>query len=164
MTFLAIPESELEEVLASLEMIEDHGLVLTGFGDNGALIPRSREVLQAARALGFTEEGADQWASAASAFEDNSPFEEVHFDAMAGELAMRQWEAEAEQDEASQGDMFEGLAESRGLAARLGEEELLGTLEESDAATPIRRGARTTRRRRGTGMRQEVVYRWGNAR
>ena len=52
-SFLAVAAADLEEGLATSEMCERHGFEVRAFGPQGNLVPRSRDLVQAALDLGF---------------------------------------------------------------------------------------------------------------
>ena len=146
-TFLAVPESELEETLSSVGMVEAHGFEIAGFGTSGALVPRGRDLLLAATRLGFSEASMEAWASAASEADEDLPIEDFELDPVVAELTRHQLVADAEQEASMSQEWSESRAESRarpehlefleaGLDGSAGE----GGVETPTSQTQVRRG------------------------
>ena len=137
-TFLAVPESDLEETLATVGMVEAHGFTIAGFGPTGVLVPRGRDLLLAAARLGFTESSTDVWASAASGAEEGLPFEDFEFDPVVEELTRHQLEIDAEQEASLSQEWSESRAEGRARAERPEclEEGLDGSVGDGGVETP----------------------------
>ena len=94
--FMAVPEEELQDAVATLEMLEEHGHEVAFFGPQQSLEPRERDLLRASIELGYQPRGGeDLWASAASG-EDDLGLDMMETGDLPSELAAFQREAEGE--------------------------------------------------------------------